>query len=178
MCSLSSLHTSNFRRRAAFDLQGTQGHQSATLCICARGTDTRHTTQAPTGARYSACSVSARGPACSGVAFLRSSYKQKPCRGNTAPVNSQKPECFLGRPLRGRHRPVQGPAGVWAQGWDPCPPGALLYSCPGQGWEGLGPTGPDRPGAISLDFVPSSNAGAARGGHVGPHKPRGASASS
>lgn len=33
-----------------------------------------------------------------------------------------------------RHRPVGGPGGVWAQGWDPCLPGALPCSCPGQGW--------------------------------------------
>lgn len=178
MCSLSSLHTSNFRRRAAFDLQGTQGHQSATLCVCARGTDTRRTTQAPTGARYSACSVSARSPACSGVAFLRSSYKQKPCRGNTAPVNSQKPECFLGRPLRGRHRPVRGPAGCGHRVETPARLGLCCTPAQAKVGEGLGPTGPDRPGAISLGFVPSSNAGAARGGRVDPHKPRGAPASS
>ena len=44
MWPLSSLHTSNFRRRAAFDLQDTEGHQTDAVRLVPRD---RHTSHGP-----------------------------------------------------------------------------------------------------------------------------------
>lgn len=117
MCSRSSLHTSNFRRSAAFDLRDTRGHRTATLRVSTHGTDTPRAPRTPTGAGAQ--------PGLLRDGFLgrrRSSYEQKAGHGNTALASSQRPECFLGRTLRDRHTQCEdlegcGPGGGYPWLW-------------------------------------------------------------